>query len=202
MNKKFQSVLIVVIILVVFVSSITLGFAESSQHSSSGYYQLNLVIEKQSMDNNNSSGMYSFYVMENGALESSSVIQVPFGKEVKITIINHDNGISQPFVPSADNVSGVVGESVLAANGVSHQVNQNDAVLNGSYIKEIPAAQISHTFSTNTGLNIPIYPNSTEVAYTYFNTVGDYSWGCMCQCGNLPMDSPGSMLGQLIVLPP
>ncbi len=201
MNKKLQSVLIVAFILVVFVSSITIFFTENAQQSPSGYYHLNLVIEKQSTGNNSTSGMYSFYVMENGTLESSSVIKVPVKQEVKITIINYDGGISHPFVPSADNVSGVVGGTILATSNVSQQSLQSNAIVKGNHVSEIPASNISHTFTTNTGLNIPIYPHSTEVAYTHFDTAGNYNWGCMCDCGNLSMDTPGSMMGQLIVLP-
>ncbi len=202
MKEKLQSVLIVAFIIVVFASSISYVFAEEgNQQYSSGYYQLNLVIEKQT-SGNNTSGMYSFYVLENGMLQPSSVIKVPFGKEIKITIINFDQGTSLPLASSAENVTGVVSGTILASSSISTSNAQALTSKSGQSVSEIPAREISHTFTTDTGLNIPIYPHSTEVAYTYFNTVGNYTWGCMCQCGIYSMDASGSMVGQLVVLPP
>lgn len=202
MKEKLQSVLIVAFIIVVFVSSIGYIVADgNNQQSSSGYYQLNLVIEKQP-SGNNSSNMYSFFVLNGGTIEPSNVINVPFGKEVKITIINYDPGTSLPLAQSAENVTGVVGGSILTSSSVSVSSSQGLSIQSANSVDEIPAQEISHTFTTNTGLNIPIFPHSTEVAYTYFNTVGDYSWGCMCQCGITSMDSAGSMTGELVVLPP
>ena len=202
MKEKLQSVLIVAFIIVVFASSISYVFVEGSvQQSSSGYYQLNLVIEK-TPNGNNTSDMYSFYVLDNGILQPSNVIKVPFGKEVKITIINFDQGTSLPLASSAENATGVVGGTILTSSSVSISNAQALTAQSGQSVSEIPAPEISHTFTTDTGLNIPIFPHSTEVAYTYFNTVGNYTWGCMCQCGIYSMDSAGSMVGQLVVLPP
>lgn len=200
MREKLQSVFIVALLVIVFASSVTYILAQNSNQPASGYYQLNLVIEKQAPANNSTSGMYSFFVLNNGGLGSSSIIKVPFGKEIKITIINYDPGISTPLSPYADNVSGTVGNTVVStgvdATGLAQGLQPDLTV------SHISGLELSHTFTTDTGLNIPVFPNSTEVAYTYFNTVGNYSWGCMCQCGLEPMELAGSMEGQLVVLPP
>lgn len=203
MKEKLQSVLIVAFIIMVFISSISYVFAEgNNQQSSSGYYQLNLVIEEKSSGGSNSSNMYSFYVLNHGVLEPSNILKVPFGKEVKITIVNFDQGISPPLTAEAGNVSGVVGGTMLASSSISVSQAQSPGPESWQSVSYLPASEISHTFSTSTGLNLPIFPHSTEVAYTYFNAVGNYSWACMCQCGITSMSSAGSMMGELVVLPP
>ncbi len=202
MKAKLQSALVVAFIIVVFFSGLSFVFTQNNSQQTSGYFQLNLVIEKQFSGNNTSSGIYSYYVVNNGVLESSSVIKVPFGKEVRISIVNYDPGTSLPFGSSTENASGVVGGVILVSDSVMADNSQQLALNSVQYVTEIPAQDISHTFTTNTGLNIPVFPHSTEVAYTYFNTVGNYTWGCMCDCGAPSMDSSGSMMGQLIVLPP
>ena len=202
MKAKLQSALVVAFIIVVFFSGLSFVFTQNNSQQTSGYFQLNLVIERQSSGNNTSRGIYSYYVLRNGVLESSSVIKVPFGKEVRITIVNYDPGTSMPFMPSVENVSGVVGGTILVSDNVTAGSSQQFTLESVQYVSEISAQDISHTFTTSTGLNIPVFPHSTEVAYTYFNTVGNYTWGCMCDCGAPSMDSSGSMMGQLIVLPP
>ncbi len=202
MKEKIQSALIVAFIIVVFFSSIGFVFAQNNIQQNSGYYQLNLVIEKQPSGSNASGEIYSFYVLSNGVLESSNIIKVPFGKEVRISIVNFDPGTSLPFGSSAENASGVVGGSILATGSVAAGISQQLSSKSAQSISEIPARDISHTFTTSTGLNIPVLPLSTEVAYTYFNTVGNYTWGCMCDCGAPSMDSTGSMTGQFVVLAP
>ena len=202
MKEKVESALIVAFIIVVFFSSIGFVFAQNNSQHNSGYYQLNLVIEKQTSTSNASGEIYSFYVLSNGVLESSNIIKVPFGKEVRISIVNFDPGTSLPFGSTAENASGVVGGSILATGSVAAGISQQLSSKSAQSVSEIPAQDISHTFTTSTGLNIPVLPLSTEVAYTYFNTVGNYTWGCMCDCGAPSMDSTGSMTGQLIVLAP
>ena len=203
MNQKLQSVFMAAFIVVVFLFSISVVFSQANSNAqSSGYYQLTLVIENQTSGDNGIGNMYSFYVLNGNTLEPSSVIKVPFGKEVKITIINYDQGTSMPLTASAENVSGIVGGTIMTSSSISIPLAKYLAPQSAYSVSNISAGEISHTFTTSTGLNIPIFPHSTEVGYTYFNAVGNYSWACMCQCGALSMGSAGSMMGELVVLPP
>lgn len=203
MNKDTKTHAIALILIAIFfVSMFAVASTGSNQQQSKLVYSLNLVISKVSSDNQSVGSQYIFLQSENGTLVSSAVITVPAATEIKITIINYDNGIDAPMVSSATNVSGVVGNEIQVFD--SSSISQA-SLLNGtgsaSY-NSIPASDLSHTFSTDTGVNIPIIPNSTEVAYTYFQSTGTYSWGCLCQCGQFSMDSPGWMMGQInVVLP-
>ncbi len=203
MKEKLQPVLIAVFITVVLVSSIGIVFAENnSQESGSGYYELEMVIEKEYNLENNLTNIYSFFVINNGVVQPSNIITVPFGKAVKITIINYDDGISLPMTPTSNLITGVVNDSISIYGQVTVANVHNLGLQSGKYTNDIPISELSHTFSTSTGLSIPIIPNSTVVAYTYFNTVGNYTWGCMCDCGIVSMSTGGSMVGQFVVLPP
>lgn len=203
MKIKTRSVAIALFIIAVFVIGLSLvPFNNANQSNSQSVYSLTLVVTTVHSDNESIACQYVFFVLENNTLTSSSVIKVPFAKKVRITIINYDNDTSPELVTSASNVSGVIGNKVIEFNSISvPQANITSGKGSNSF-SMIPSADISHTFTTNTGLNIPIVPHSTEIAYTYFNSVGTYSWACMCQCGQLSMNSPGWMMGQLVVLPP
>ncbi len=203
MNSKFQSAMFAFFIVVVLISSIGFVFAQNNtQNSSSGFYQLNLVIEKEYSSAKNLTNTYSFFVVENGVVQPSDIIYVPFGKAVKITIINYDGEISEPMTPTSNLISGVTNQSISVYNQVTVSNMYNLGHQSGRYSDAIPVSELSHTFTTSTGMSIPILPHSTEVAYTYFNTVGNYTWGCMCDCGIASMGISGSMMGELVVLPP
>ena len=146
MKEKLQSVLIATFIIVVFFSSIGYVFTQSNNQHSSGYYQLDLVLEEQSSGTNSSSGIYSFYVLSNGVLEPSSVIKVPFGKEVRISILNYDPGTSLPLSPWAANASGVVGGSILATGSILTGSSPQLSSRSAQQVSEIPSQDISHTF--------------------------------------------------------
>lgn len=200
-NTRIQ-VIALFLIAVFFASMFAVTAASSNQNQSKLVYSLNLVIATVPATNQSVGNQYLFFQSENGSLVSSAMITVPAATEIKITIINYDSNIDSPMEVTATNVTGVVGNEIQVFRSVA--VSQNSLASGTGSVKysSIPASDLSHTFSTNTGVNIPILPHSTEIAYTYFQNTGTYTWGCLCQCGQFSMDSPGWMTGQInVVLP-
>lgn len=201
-NNTRTQIIALFLIAIFFASLFVLSVASSNQSQSRRIYSLNLVISTVPADNKSVGNQYIFFQSENGSLVSSAVITVPAATEIKITIINYDGDIDAPMVQSAINVSGVVGNDIRVFNSVSVPQASLSSGSGSAIYNYVPASRLSHTFSTSTGVNIPILPHSTEIAYTYFQNTGTYSWGCLCQCGQFSMDSPGWMTGQInVVLP-
>lgn len=169
------------------------------QNQNQGAYDLTLVITNLSSPNKTMNGMYAFFEENGSQLQSSAVMRVPMGALVKLTIINYDHGTSKLLVTNDSRVAGVNGNQIQVFNGVNATQQELNTGLNSKEYSVVAASDISHTFTTNTGLNIPILPFSTVVAYTYFNTVGAVSWGCACDCGQFAMTSPGWMMGTIMV---
>ncbi len=190
------------LISVFFASMFVVSAVGSSKAQPRRLYNVDLVIATVPSENQSVGNQYIFFQSENGSLMSSAMITVPAATEIKITIINYDSGVDAPMVQSATNVTGVVGNDIQVFNGVSVPQTSLASSSGSVNYNSVPASKLSHTFSTSTGINIPILPNSTEIAYTYFQNTGTYSWGCLCQCGQFSMDSPGWMVGQInVVLP-
>lgn len=190
------------LISVFFASMFVLTTVGSGKAQPKLVYNVDLVITTTHSDNQSLGNQYIFFQSENGSLMSSAVITVPAATEIKITIINYDSGVDAPLVNTATNVTGVVGNRIQVFNSVpALQSSFTSGSASVSY-NSVPASELSHTFSTSTGINIPILPNSTEIAYTYFQNTGTYSWGCLCQCGQFSMNTPGWMMGEInVVLP-
>lgn len=204
--RQLKSKLLLLISVVVTVSLVAglysgVSFFQSS-NSNQSPYTLTLDITTVSSSNSTLSGQYVFFVDNNGQLTTSSIIHVPFGRLVRIVIINHDSGIDPLLVPNANMISGTINNRTAVFSGTS--VTQSELTSGAGSVSytELAPGEISHTFTTSAGLNIPIAPNSTEVAYTYFNTAGTINWGCMCECGPFAMDTPGWMTGELLVTAP
>lgn len=195
-----NQVIALFLISIFFASMFFMTTVGSGQNQSKVVYNVNLVIATVPSENQSVGSQYIFFQSENGTLTSSAVITVPAATEIKITIINYDGNVDAPMVQTAMNVTGVVGNNIQVFNGVS--VSQSSLAAGTGSVKysAVPAAKLSHTFSTSTGVNIPILPHSTEVAYTYFQNTGTYDWGCLCQCGQFSMDTPGWMVGQINVV--
>lgn len=196
-----MSVMLIALVSASLISGLYSG-ALIGGNQSQNVYSLTLVVTNVSSNNSTLSNMDVFFVLHDNQLVTSSVIKVPFGTLVRITIINHDNGLDPLLVPSDAAVSGVLNNQMQVYNSLS--VSQS-AIASGSgsqVYSKVATNDISHTFTVSSGLNIPILPHSTEVAYTYFNTQGTFSWACMCNCGPFSMSTPGWMIGQIVVLPP
>lgn len=143
---------------------------------------------------------YAYYVVVDGTEYSSSSINVPSNVTVKITIYNQDPGYDKLLNSKDANVTGTVygyldvTDYSPANTSASHQVPSE-----GTNVTVLPSTDISHTFTVNNGLNIPVPPLSTVVTYATFDAPGIYSWGCMCQCGAMSMNTSGWMYGTLVV---
>ena len=163
---------------------------------------LTMIITSDNWYNNSSGYQAAFFVVENGHIESSSMITAAAHTLLEITIMNYDKATDPLLVNNDANVTGTVGDVVYEYNNTL--VNASGAGVispRGEFVlTSVPASKISHTFTTNTGLNIPVYPSSTEVAYAYFNTTGLYTWACMCNCGPVAMDHSGWMFGDIQVV--
>lgn len=203
MNNKFITVAIIVLVCASFVTGFYAQmFGASSQNKESGAYDLTLVVTNVSSPNSSMNSQDVFFVLENSQLVSSAVIKVPFGTLVRITVINHDAATDTPLVGDASDVTGLIGNELQVFNSISESSNNITSGNGATSYSYFPSSDISHTFTTNFGLNIPIIPHSTEVGYTYFNSSGTFSWACMCECGPFSMSTPGWMMGSLVVLQP
>lgn len=201
MNKDTKRYAVALALIAIFFAGmISVVSVSANQPQSKLVYSLNLVISEVPSDNQSVGNQYVFFQSENGTLVSSAVITLPAATEIKITIINYDGNVDAPMVGSATTVTGVVGNQIQVFDSSSVTSGALSSGTGSTSYNSVPAVDLSHTFSTDTGLNIPIMPHSTEVAYTYFQNTGTYSWGCLCECGQLTMDSPGWMMGQINVV--
>lgn len=177
------------------------GVPAAANSTGQNAFTLTLVLASLESPNSTLSGQYVFFQQENGVLESSAVINAPLGRLVRIVIINHDPGTDSLLTPSANSVTGTLNDQMQLFEGTSVPSADITSGTGSSVCSQLGGSDISHTFTTSTGLNIPIAPNSTEVTYTYFNTPGTISWGCMCECGQFSMSTPGWMMGEIVVAP-
>lgn len=151
-------------------------------------FQLDLEIALKSYGNITD---YAFYVVSDGIQESSAVINVPANVSIEIKIINRDPGIDSLMKQSDSNLTGADSGLMSIAPLLSPQEY--------SYEDHIAGGNVSHTFTTSNGLNVPVPPLSTVTFNATFTGPGTYSWGCMCQCGEYSMNTAGWMYGVFLV---
>ncbi len=124
---------------------------------------------------------------------------VPAHTLVVVTITNYDNA-SNPVTGEMARVRGTLGniETMRAASEAS-----------GMDMAAIPADQVAHTFTLDTGgyaLNVPI-PRANTLAdpmivtfRAYFNITGAVEWHCNAPCDPASMDTLGYMRGTVTVV--
>jgi hypothetical protein len=126
-------------------------------------------------------------------------MSVVAGTDVKVTITNYDTRTAHLFVAGQDQVMGTSGSTEMV------QMGPNAPALPTS---GIAPSDISHTFTildSIYNLSVPIPPAATHslpaiVSFdATFGTKGTFQWGCMADCSDLSMGSPGAMFGDLTV---
>jgi hypothetical protein len=176
--------------------------------SSSGPFQLILVITTNNYYNASVGDQPAFFVLQNGTLQSAANITIPANQKIEMTIIDYDDGNGSVASIYA-NVTGTLnGKETIVNNTNVNSTNANNQIaVNGSeQVSSVPVENIAHTFTVQNGsniiLNIPIEPSSVVQA-TFELGPGSYTWQCEVACGSGStgwqgaMDSPGWMTGTL-----
>lgn len=187
------------------------GFAlNSNNQAQSQPYELTLVITDNNMFNSSVGPQPAYFVLINGQLQSSAVINVPAHRLIDLTIVNYDDGadqVGQTYTAvngTQNNQMLVVSNDLMNASeqGSNINLNLNDTQTVSSW----PADDISHTFTINElNFNIPVAPSSTVHAFATFDTTGSYTWQCFVICGSGTsgwggaMSTAGWMTGSFVI---
>ncbi len=199
LNLRASAFLIVLLLIAFFSVGVYIGYPGVPANTQSNpVYDLNLVITNTSSGNQTIAGQDLFFVYSDNTLSSSAVIRVPFGTEVKITIVNYDHDLDPILTSSASAVSGVLGNEIHVSGLNSGFTGSGTPAISMNY-NTVSPFNISHTFTTTSGINIPIEPDSTTTAFVVFDSYGSISWACMCLCGEMSMQTPGWMMGEIVV---
>lgn len=123
---------------------------------------------------------------------------VPSHALIVVTITNYDNA-SNPVDNASAQVRGTLG-NVETMRAASQAV--------GMDMSMIPADQVSHTFTLDTGgyaMNVPV-PAANSLSdpmivtfRAYFNVTGSFVWHCNAPCDPASMDTLGYMRGTVTV---
>jgi heme/copper-type cytochrome/quinol oxidase subunit 2 len=180
-----------------------------SASNSSEPYVLTLVITTGNFYNATLGDQPAFYVLGPNGLQSSAQIVLPAHREIKLVIINYDDGSANLTSPQYGNVTGTVDNQMTVVNNAmvnSTMASSGIQVRGAETVSSLPADQVAHTFTIpSLGVNIPVGTSSTEVAYFTIDSPGTYSWFCMTACGSGAnglggaMSTPGWMTGSLVV---
>lgn len=207
-------VLLVVVVIGAAAFGITYNFTHAvpKQQGTSGPYTLTLVVTTNNQFNDTIGAQPAYYVLNNGTLSSSAVIQVPAQQKILLTIISYDDGTAAPLGEPNKNlsttdpgqsslysVSGTVGnvEKVVNNTNVNSTHNGDISVSGGQTVSSLPYFNVAHTFTVSgLGLNIPIPPTSTVTATLYFTQQDTYHWQCNAPCGSGPTGWGGAMATQ------
>ncbi len=191
--------------------NISNAVAQNNSGGSSGTYAVTLVITTNNIFNQTVGDQPAYYVLENGTLHSTAVINFPAGKMVSLTIINYDDGPAD-VAAQYSSVVGTTNSQISIVNNTNVNSSQGTSGINiagGSTVSQVPDSNIAHTFtilgsSGSVVLNIPIPPSSV-VHSTFTLNSGSYTWQCEAACGSGSigwggaMATPGWMTGTVEV---
>jgi len=169
------------------VSTVTQTVSSSATNSSAPYV-VTLVITTENTFNSTIGTQPAFFVLGPNGLQSSANITIPAHRLIEMVVINFDDGNASLTAPQFANVTGTVNNSVNFYN--NDEMNATEAasgivLQGGQTVSSLDADHLSHTFTVpQTGLNIPIAVESTEVAYFESGGPGSYTWLCQSLCGS------------------
>lgn len=204
-------------VMAILIAGIGIGFsAELSSKSSSSPqsagpapYTLTLMITTNNMYDPIMGEQPAYYVVGPSGLESSANITVPANQQIRLVIVDYDNGAPGVNDSLAGQVAGTMNNQIQIVNNtlVNSTISSSGIQIRGvQTVSTVPTSDIAHTFSVpSLGINIPVPPLSTVVTYITITAPGSYSWLCMIPCGGGPegtagaMSTPGWMLGTLTV---
>lgn len=218
MSRNLFIVSIVVIVAVsAFGISYNISHSTARPGSAPSVDQLTLVITTNNQFNTSTGDQPAFYVLSNGTLQSSAVINLPVNQKVSLTIINYDDGSAFPLGPPGAgsrgdvyyNVSGTVGNVINVVNNTnvnSSQLNGSISVSGGKTVGSIALNDVAHTFTiSGLNINIPIPPSSIVHTTLLVHGSGTYHWQCQAPCGSGSdgwsgaMATSGWMTGTVVV---
>ena len=200
-NYLFAIVVIVIVVCGGFVGSLAVEQNSNlvSLLGQNPSYTLNLVI-KDAWYNSTLGYQPAYFVLQNGQLESSASINLPVHKEIRINIVSYDTMISPPFYSSYAEVSGTV-DGLMEVTSANSTVNTSFAADLSHVASAVSYAKVTHTFTISISgqtVNIPVQAGYNDTAFFEINQPGNYTWGCMCPCGQGPMETPGWMIGEVV----
>ncbi len=181
--------------------------SSASNSNSTAPYVLTLVITTENTYNSTTGTQPAYYVLGPNGLESSANIALPAHRLIKLVIICYDDGPANLTGSQYATVSGTQNNTISVVNNANVNSTQGAAGMQlngGESVSSLPADSIAHTFTIpQLGINIPVAPSSTVIAYFTINQTGTYTWFCMTVCGSGPeglsgaMETPGWMTGNL-----
>lgn len=186
--------------------------AQNSTGANSSVYAVTLVITTNNIFNQTVGDQPAYYLLENGTLHSSAVINLPADKTISLTIINYDDGPADVASQYA-NVVGTTNNQITIINDTNVNSSQGTSGINisgGAVVSSVPNTNIAHTFTIlgSAGavvVNIPVPPSSV-VHTTFTLNSGSYTWQCEAACGSGTvgwggaMSTPGWMTGTVQAL--
>ncbi|MDG6967574.1 MAG: hypothetical protein JRN23_00785 [Nitrososphaerota archaeon] len=175
--------------------------------SNSSTFDVTLVITTNNIYNSTIQDQPAYYVLGPKGLESSASIALPAHQLIKLTIVCYDDGAANLTGSQYAAVAGTQGNVVTEItndNVNSSQGASGIQVEGGVTVSSVPANDTAHTFTIpQLGINIPVMPSSTVIAYFTIDQTGTFSWFCMTACGSGPdgtqgaMSTPGWMTGSV-----
>ncbi len=190
-------------------SSTQSSSATSSSESNASTFDLTLVVTTGNIYNSTVGDQPAFYVLGPSGLESSASIALPAHRLIRLTIIDYDDGAANLTGSQYSTVSGTKNNMVTEISDENVNSSQGPAgiqISGGENVTSLAPDNVAHTFTIpQLGINIPIAPSSTVVAYFTINQTGTYSWFCQTACGSGAdglegaMETPGWMTGNTVV---
>lgn len=185
-------------------SSSTAGTGSGSNTT----FDLTIVITTNNIFNSTVGDQPAYYVLGPNGLQSSASIALPAHRLIRLTIICYDDGAANLTSSQYATVSGTQGNMVTEIDNDNVNSSQGASgiqVNGGQNVTSLSPDSVAHTFTIpQLGINIPIAPSSTTVAYFTINQAGTYSWFCQTVCGSGPdglegaMETPGWMTGSVV----
>lgn len=178
-------------------STVTSTLTTTASNASSSVYALNLVISTNNIYNSTVGDQPAYYVLGPNGLESSADISLPAHQLIKLVIVCYDDGPANLTGPQYANVSGTQNNVVTEVN--NDNINSSQGVSGiqingGDTVSSVSPDNIAHTFTIpQLGINIPVEPSSTVIAFFTLNQTGTFTWFCMTECGSGPTGIGGAM---------
>jgi hypothetical protein len=196
---KSHNLLMLALVVIVLVSGVSLGYAATHLNAtpSSKAVSLTLVISPFILFNNSTGDQPSYFILENGQLQSAENIYLPQYSTIDLTIIDWDSGASNVSTQYA-NVSETGNNQVAVFNNTAvHNTSLPQTNQSAWVTSFVNISNIAHTFTVSgngMNVNIPVQPLSTEQATFQTSAPGQYVWTCNSMCGTGPNGAGGPMV--------
>ena len=196
---KSHNLLMMALVVVVLVSGVSLGYVATHVNAtpSSKAVSLTLVISPFIFFNNSTGDQPSYFILENGQLQSAENIYLPQYSTIDLTIIDWDSGASNVSTQYA-NVSRTSNNQVaIFANTTVNDSSMSQFSHSAWVTSSVNVSDIAHTFTVSgsgMNVNIPVLSLSTEQAMFQTSAPGQYIWICNAMCGTGPNGAGGPMV--------